>query len=206
MVVFIAEEHLDGVGQSPQLVLVGVGRYLVVDGGQADAVGGVIRIVDDDLLARDVSLQAQSEQLHEEVAVEVDVEDHRVVVGLVGEEYGQRGQYGCRQTLSEPYGPHAATGHTIAGVVEDVIDDEHQHADDDGYSQSALADDGSEGCSDEEEEQAREGQRELVECLDAVLADELVAVARYQLFVFLVGHAAVHTVQGRRHGALFLFG
>ena len=72
--------------------------------------------------------------------------------------------------LAEPHRPVVVAGHAHAGVVEDVVDDEHQHRDDDGHAQSALADDGSERCADEEEDDARQGQRELADDLQPVQA------------------------------------
>ena len=87
----IAEENVDEPGKSLQFVVVGILCNVVVDDGlQPGGVGGVVGVVDDDLLAEDVALQPQSQQLHEEVAVGIHVEHHRVFVGLVGEEDGQR--------------------------------------------------------------------------------------------------------------------
>ena len=41
-------------------------------------------------------------------------------------------------------------------IVKDVEDDEYQHADDDWDTKAALADNGSQRCTDEEENQARQ--------------------------------------------------
>ena len=100
-----------------------------------------------------MALEPQSEELHEEVAVGIGIEHHRVVVSLVSDKYGNRRKDSGCQALAKPYCPHAASGHAVAGIVEDVIDDEHKHGDKDRIAQSALAYDGSEGCSDKEEEQ-----------------------------------------------------
>ena len=51
-------------------------------------------------------------------------------------------------------------GHLLATDVDDVVEDKNQHAYHDGHTQSTLAYDGSQRCSDEEEDEA--GQRECV--------------------------------------------
>ena len=55
----------------------------------------------------------------------VGIEHDGVIVGLIGHEDGE-GREQCRsQSLAKPYRPGPKSGHAIAGVVEDVVDDEH---------------------------------------------------------------------------------
>ena len=117
-----------------------------------------------------MTLLAQTQQFHEEILVEVDVEHRRVFVGLIGEEDSDRCEYGCRYEFAEQDRPLTIAGHSHAGVIEDVIHDEHEHGDDDGHSKSTLTDDGTQRGTDEEEYQTGKGQRELADSLDLMLA------------------------------------
>ena len=90
----------------------------------------------------------------DQVLIEVDVKYHGVVVCLICKEIGYGRQHGRSQQLSEPYCPVVIACHLHACVVEDVEDDEYQYGYDDGYTQSALTDDGTQWCSDEEEDEA----------------------------------------------------
>ena len=151
-------------------------------------------------------LQPEPQQLHEEVAIKVDVEHHGVVVGLVGEEDCQRGKHSRGDALSEPDGPHAVSRHTVACIVEDVIDDEHQHGHDDRDAQSALADDGAERSADKEEYEARKRQGELVDGLDVVDADQPVGVGCDQRLELQVAQSRLRCLHGLCHGALLVLG
>ena len=107
----------------------------------------------------------QAEYLHSNLLVEVDVEDGRVFVGFVSEEYGYRGEHDSGYGLAEPHRPLVVARHLHAGVLEDVVDNEHEHRHNDGHTQSALADDGPQRSTDKEEDDAGEGQRKLIDGL-----------------------------------------
>ena len=50
----------------------------------------VLRILDDDFLAIDMALGPQTKDAHEDALIEVDVEDDGILIGLIGEENGNR--------------------------------------------------------------------------------------------------------------------
>jgi hypothetical protein len=102
----------------------------------------IFRLFDDDLLAEDVAFDTETEQFHEEHLIHLHIEHRRVVGCLVGDEYGDWCQYGWSQSLTEPDGPGSQSRHSVARIVEDVEDDEHEYGDDDRESQSTLSDDG----------------------------------------------------------------
>ena len=140
------------------------------DGCQLVAVGLIVRVFNDHFLAHDATLGTQSQQAHCEILVHVDVEYRRVLVGLVCEEDGDGRQYHGTQQLAEPYRPLVDTCHTHTRVVKDVEDDEHDDGDDDRHTKSTFTDDGAQRCSDEEEDDARQRQCELVDGLHHVHA------------------------------------
>ena len=170
VVVAGTEEYLDGIRPAQQVVNLRVVVYLATDVTQHLGIGQVLRVFDDDLLLRDVALHAKSKHPHQDVLVQVDVEDHRVVVGLVGEEHGDGRQHDGAQQLAEPYRPVVVAGHLHARAVQDVEDDEHENGDDDGDAEAALADDGTQRSADEEEDEARQRQRYFVDSLHLVHA------------------------------------
>ena len=62
----------------------------------------------------------------------------------------------------------AFTGHLVSSVVDDEVEYEQEHRYDQWHSESTLAYDGSEWCSDKKEHQACHRQRELLDQLDRV--------------------------------------
>ena len=105
MVGLILEEHMDEVWKLLQLVYLIIYRDILVQLLQQHGIFLVSRFFDDYLLAEDVALDAQTQQLHEEVLVYLHVEHCRVVGCLVGHEDGYRREHGWCQTLTEPDGP-----------------------------------------------------------------------------------------------------
>ena len=179
--------------------------------------GSVVGVVDDDFLAVELSAGSQSEQPHEEVAVALDVEDDAVRVGLVSEEDASCRQHDGAEPCAALHGPDIGLGIVLACLVDDVVEDEDDDADNDRHSESAFADDGSQWCSDEEEEQACQAHGELLVPLDAMLAQAQVSVARLECAelalslhrlgfgqscsprpeALVVGHCHVDGVEGR---------
>ncbi len=195
----VVEERLDHVGRRLESVLALVFGYLAVHACEALGVGRVVGRLDDDLLAADVALLPEAQQPHEEAAVGVEVEDRGVFVGLVGDKQGRRYQHGGREPLAKPYRPRSLARHAVARVVEDVEDDIDHDSHDDGDAQSALADDGSQGRADEEEDDAYQGERELVDILYLVLAYVFVQVARDHALELQVGQFGLHGAQRPVH-------
>ena len=200
----VSEESLDEIGRGVEPVGVRIAAHLLVNLGQLLPVGRIVGVADDDFLAEDMTLEPQSEQLHEEVAVEVDVEHHRIVVGLVGDKHGQGDEDGRGEALAEPDGPDALARHSVARVVENVVDDEHKHGDDDRDAQSALADDGSQWGADEEEDEAGEGHRELVDGLYLVLPQYLVGILGHHGLELQVVGFRLDGGEGRGHSIALL--
>ena len=129
---------------------------IVCYGLQACLVVGILWFFYDDLLDGYAPFQPQSEESHEEVTVQVDVEDHGVFVGLVCEEDGSRYEHDGREAFCEPYGPCSEACHSESCIVEEEVYDVDDDGDDDWHSESSLAYDGSEWCSDEEEYEAEQ--------------------------------------------------
>ena len=195
MVGMIAEEHLDYVRRRFEAARLRIFGDLSVQQPELGGITAVGRVVQDYFLAGYAALEAESEHPPQQVHVHIGIEHRRVVVRLVGEEHRHRDEHRHRQSLAEPDGPVALAGHTVAGVVEDVEDDEHDDADDDRYAQSALADNGTERCADEEEDDADQRQRELVDGLDVVQTDQLVAVTGHQTLELEVAHLLLDSRQ-----------
>lgn len=116
-----------------------------IDAQQVVSVCHVDWILDDDLLSVDMAFSANPQHIKQNLLIEVNVEYDRVIIGFIGEEDGDRSQHACSQHLSKPYSPVVVTSHLHASVLEDIIDDKYQYGDDDGYTQSALPDNGSQG-------------------------------------------------------------
>ena len=88
--------------------------------------------------------------------------------------------------------PNSASAHSVSSVVENKEGDENQHRDDDRESQSSFSDDGAQRCSDEEEDEARQRQRELVDGLYLVVSYQSVAhIGDHTLEVEVV-HGLLH--------------
>ena len=113
----------------------------------------VVWVIDDDFLAGDMPFDTQAEHLHHHVAPDIHIEYGRVVVGFVGYPAGKGSQHHRCKAFTKPDCPHASACHTVTSVVQDIEDDEHHYGDDDRHTQSTFADDGSQRCSDKEEQQ-----------------------------------------------------
>ena len=83
----IFEEHIDEVGPFLESVLLVVCLDIFVDVFQLDGVLSVCWVVDDDLLAKDMSFESYSQKLEYKLFVHIYVEYRRVVGCLVGDEY-----------------------------------------------------------------------------------------------------------------------
>ena len=152
LVVAFPEEYFDGIRPVQQFVFFGILVDVAVDMLQHLRILHISRVFDDNLLAIDVALGTYAEYLHRQALVEVDVEDDGVVVGLVGEEGCNRSEDYRGNRHTEPDGPLVLAGHSEAGVVEDIVDDEDEYRHDDGYAETSLSDDGSQRGSNEEED------------------------------------------------------
>lgn len=195
----ILEEHFDEVGRRLEVVVGGIVGYPRAYAAQRFRVARVVGSVYDDLLAANVAMNAQSKQAHEEEAVGINVEHRRVFVGLVGDEDGCRDEHGGRQSLAKPYCPRALARHSVARVVENVEDDVDHDGHNDRHAEATLADNRAQGCSDEEENDADERQRELVDVLNLVLPDVLVGIACNHALELQVAQLGLHGAQSPVH-------
>ena len=127
--------------------------------------------IDDDFLhchgARDVG----ADETTEGVLPSVRVEHSRVVHGLVGDIDAERGEHSGRNPHALPHFPVTIACHLVAGVVDDVVENEEEHGYDKRCADTTFANDGSERCTDEEENQAGNGECEFLDELDFVATD-----------------------------------
>ena len=202
LIVTSMEEYLDRIRPVQQIMVLAVSLNLLGDILQHDCIHLVLRIFNDNLLAVDVALLAQTQHTHGDILVEVNVEDGGVFVGFIGKEHGDRGEHYGGDGLSEPYLPLSVARHTHTRVVEDVIHDKHHHGYHYRHTQSTLTDDGTQGCSDEEEDQARQRQGELLDGFNLVMTVVTVEVFGIFHLHLHVCHHLLHTCQGALHGSL----
>ena len=174
----IAEEHLHRIGHTHETMLMGIGGDLFGDAVELNGIFPILGFADDNLLSEDVTLLAEPEQSHEERAIGIEIEHHRVVIGLVGDEDGKWSEHGRSQSLAKPNGPHASPRHSVACVIQYIVDDEHKHRDNDGDAKATFSDDGAQRCTYEEEDETRQGQRELVDSFNIVLTNNTVGILR----------------------------
>ena len=98
------------------------------------------------------------------------IEEVRVVHGLVGEEEADR-----REDIGRH--PHAADGaedafldELFTKIIQEEEDHEEDHGKDQGQADAAFADDGAEGSADQEHDEDRDGEGELLMPGDLMLA------------------------------------
>ena len=104
-----------------------------------------------------MAFDPDAENLAEEGFVGIEVEHLGVAVGHIRQiDAGWQEDAGRRPHAYQD-ADIALARHLHAGGVDDIIEDENAYADDGGGAQTALADDGAEGRTDEEEEDAGEG-------------------------------------------------
>lgn len=101
----IAEEDIDGVGESHEVMLLRVALHLLAERCEAHDIALVVWLREDYLLAADLAFLAHAEELDEEEAVGIHVEDYGVFVCLVCDEDGYRHEDHRRESLAEGYGP-----------------------------------------------------------------------------------------------------
>ena len=69
MVRLISEEHIDYIRYAHQVVCMGIVVNLLRDSSECPCISDIVRILDDDFLACDVTLLTQSEETYEEESV-----------------------------------------------------------------------------------------------------------------------------------------
>ena len=176
-----AEEEAEVVGRKPQTLRLAVVFGFLSNGLCQQQVCFLIGRSDDDLFAEEVSLGAEAQKSAEEGKISIEVEHHRVAVC-------HKGEIGSSRSEDEGRHPHAhhhvdatIARHLHARGVDDVVEDENTHRDNRGHAQSAFANDGTERCTHEEEEQASQRQGDTLVPFHLVLAD----------VVFLIFHSLV---------------
>ena len=170
----------------------GIGLRPFRNFAQQFCIAAIVWLVYYHLFGHDIAFQAHAQEVHQQISVSIEVKHRRVFVGLVGYKHSQRHKHHRGQQFAEPNGPYTAARHLIARIVEDVIHDEHQHRHDDGYSQPALADDGTQWSTDEEEDKARQRQHKLLVHLYLVLPYHAVSVFRHHCLKLHVGAYGLH--------------
>ncbi|KAF5034500.1 hypothetical protein DSECCO2_595480 [anaerobic digester metagenome] len=114
----------------------------------------VVGFFNNDLFQRIISFFPDKEKFLEEACIGIGTHDYGVCHGLVGQENPQRKQDHRTEPHADPMVPNPVTRHFIAYVIENVIDDEQNHRNDDGCSQASLTDDRTQWRSDKEKNEA----------------------------------------------------
>ena len=199
LIALLTEEHMHIVREASQVLRAAVFLAVCHHLFQHRCQFAVVRVVDNHLLAHDVTLGSNTPQLAEEIAISIHVEHHRVVVRLHGEE---RTDW-CQHHGTHPHAHHRRDGARVCQVVaqrvDDVIEDEDYHSHHHRHSQSTLADDGTERRTDEEEDKTCQGERDFLPNLylvHSLLTSELVHHFHLELHVEV---RQVHLLQGALH-------
>ena len=95
-----------------------------------------------------------------------------------------------------PYRPTTVTGQLIAHIINDVIDDEQDDRHHDGHAQSSLTDDGSQRCTNEEEDETSQRQGKFLHQLNLVTADNVVIIVNTVALELHVLHRGGSAHQG----------
>ena len=161
-----------------------------------------MRVVDDDLLAEQMARGAQSEEFYEERLIEFGVEHHGVLVGLIGEEHGERHEGHGANPHAVDHVPLAVARHLHARGVDDVINDKDCDRDDRRQAQTAFAYDCAERCSHKEEDEAGERKCHFLMPFYPVAANVFLAVCQHLAFPFEVGAEGHHIVLRHTHHLL----
>ena len=142
----------------------------------------IIRRFDNHFFARDVAFRAQAQQTFEESCIDIRIEHNGIIVSLIRQEATQGSEHHSRNPHTENHIPRAVARHLHARSVDDVIENEENHGDDGRHTQSSLANNSPQGCTNEEEKYAGDRHRKLLMPLDAVCAHALIAFFRSQAF------------------------
>ena len=201
MVLPFAEEDFYVVRDASQMHLSSAECAEVRELGESGGECRIVGIVQDDFFAVELSAGSESEQPHEEVPVAFDVEDDAVCVGFVREEDACAEEHGRAEPGAALDGPRAHLCVVFSCLVDDIIEDEYDDTDDDRHAEASFANDGAEGCSDEEEEEAGQTHREFLVPFDAVLAQIEVAVARLECAELAFGEHRLGTTLGVSPGS-----
>ncbi len=92
--------------------------------------------------------------------------------GLIGEEYTHRQQHGRTEPHTCGHGYLPVTGHLIARIVYDIVENKQQNRDNQRHTEATLADNGTERCADKEEYHASERKSEFLLQFNIVTADQ----------------------------------
>ena len=176
----VMEEQLPIVGHPPEVCRLDIVGTFLNQMTQVFFYSGVMRWVDNDLLAVDVPFRPKSEQSLEERTVSLDIEHHRVFVCAIDQEYADGKQYGSTQPNTGYNVPFTRFRHFLATNIHNIVENENDDAYDHRYAQSTFADDGAQGSPDKEKQQARNGHGVFLVCLHLMLAKCLVVIVTLQ--------------------------
>ena len=151
-----------------------------------------------------MTLGSPAQRFHNNGFPLIDVEHHGVAVGLVCNKARQGDEHRRGQTLAKFHRPHVATRHSVAGIVEEVVHDEDQHRHDHGDAQSSFPDDGTQRRANEKEDDARQGQHELVDHLNMMLPEQPVTVTGNHASEVKLGHLRLNSIECHVHRIQFL--
>ena len=199
LVALLTEIHMHIVRESSQMLRLSIYLAVFRDAVEQCSHLPIVWVVDNHFLARNMTLGTDSPQLAEEIAISVHIEYHRVVVGL----NRQESTNWCQHQGTHPHAHHRRNGSSVCQVVaqgvDDVVEDENNHSHHHWHSQTSLADDGTERCTDKEENKTCQGKRDFLPNLNLVhslLAPILIHHLHLELHVEI---RQIHLLQGTLH-------
>ena len=125
---------------------------------------------------------------------------------FISEEDANGQEHKAGEPHAGPGRPERLTRHLIAGVVYDIIDNEHDHADYHGCSHTSLTDDCSQRCSNKEEDEACKGECELAIELHFVLSHVSLKLIEQDSVVFKLVGLCLGFIERSLHSCHFLIG
>ena len=140
---------------------------------------GIVGVVDNDLLAYDVPFRTNAQELLPQADVGIHVEHGRVVVGLHSEEHTQRCHDQCAYPHAEPHRHFSLTAHLHGTRVDDVVGNEDDDGHHDWETKTALAYDGTERGTDEEEDQTCQRHGDFLPELNLMQTNLLVTILHH---------------------------
>ena len=123
---------------------------------------GIVGIVDYDLFPVYIPVWLHSYEFSEEIPVGVDIEHYGVVVRLKCEIIGNRGKHNCAEPHTEPHRNCSRRCKVGSEGVDDVVEQKYNHSHNHRHSHTSLSDNGSERCSDKEENNTWKRERHLL--------------------------------------------
>ena len=128
----VSEEYFDDIWSRLEVFLSRIDGNSRADVSQSTSIFRIGWLLYNHLLGIDVAFDTEAHCAHKQTFPGIEVKDHGVVVGLVGDEDRKGDEYARGKCFSEPYGPDAVSRHLGSCVVEDVEYDVDEYGGNDG--------------------------------------------------------------------------